>query len=496
MPFAHAILNLSGGFVAVGSFAPWSYYPLICVSLIAALFSWSQLTPRLALRYGYVFGFAYALGSVYWVYYSLHDYGGAHPAFAGFMVLLCAMILAFYYALLAWVFASLKRYCGAWQSHLLLFPSLWTLAEWLRSFSTVGFPWNLAGQALIDSPLAGIFPLFGVYGASFIVAFVAAAIVWLYRCDHLQARIATALVAITMITASLATSYMQWTSSWSQPVSFALIQANVQQNIKFDRASFKSIVRDYTRLTRQHLGSELIVWPETAIPLYADQLQRRVLPLIEEDLKQSNSHLLAGVFHRDDSGSHNSMINVSDGSFYHKKRLVPFGETIPLRGVLDFFSDWIYIPMSDLSVAPSSALTTVGDHQVGLSICYESAFPSDIAAALPNASYLVNVSNDSWFGDSIAPFQFLQITRLRAAETGRNLLRATSTGISALVDFRGKIVSQTELFEQQVLTGQVQPRRGMTPYTQAGNIPVLGAATVLIIWSLWGPRLTRRKQDV
>lgn len=480
--FLYPILNILAGMATVLPFAPWSWYPLVFFVPALTLFLWLQTVPPKAFRHGYFFGYIYALGSVYWIYYSLHDYGGASTVFSATAVLLMAAVIGLYYALLAYFTALVSRHFNIWQVSLLFYPALWVLLEWARSATPFGLPWNLLGQALIDSPFASVLAVTGVYGASFIAAFCAGAIVCVCCCRNTGVRLFAVAGAIALLSVSAVAKTIAWTEPVSAPVQFAVIQSNTEQKIKFEREYYEEIVALYKSKTLEQLERRLIIWPETALPAPVAILERRLFPSLRQSLRQAGSSLLAGVFYRSDNGQyHNSIINVGTGDIYHKRRLVPFGEYIPLRGVFELFRHFVHIPMSDLSSVENTPLIEAANHLIGTSICYESAFGHDMRDSLPEAHYLVNISNDSWFGRSYGPHQLLQITRLRAVEAGRGLLRATSTGISALIDPDGRVVSQTELFKQQTLVGEIQPRQGMTPYSRWGDWPIIAFVSLLVL---------------
>ena len=476
MVIAH-IVSAGGGLLLVAAFAPWSWYPLAVVVPALLLALWIRAAPSQAFAQGYGFGLFYCGGSSYWLYYSLHDFGQAAAAFSVIAVLLLAAVLALYYALLA---AAVAKYAGrcCWQACLLFYPAAWVAVEWLRSSLLSGFPWNLLGQALVDSPWSGVLPVFGVLGASWLAVFCAGALVCATFCTGRARWTATAALALSL-SAGAAARYPDWTVALPGRATVALVQANIPQTLKFDRSYLLRLFETYLSLSAPVVGGHVVIWPETAIPVYTSSAEKPLLRKLRRRLDDVGGTLLTGIFHEDPGSGdgYNSVLNVADGSFYHKRRLVPFGEYIPLRGLFELFRHFVIIPMSDLSAGRGPPLMRVGPHTAGVSICYEVAFGGDVAAALPQADYLINLSNDSWFGDSLAPFQLLQMARVRAAENGRYMARVTSTGISAIIDDKGEVVDSIGLFQRGVVRGVVHARGGVTPYSRWRDWPTLG-------WSL------------
>ena len=454
------------------AFAPWSWYPVAILALALVLPGWLKSNLKSAFKLGALFGFSYALGSSYWVYYSLHDYGQAPVFLAALSAILFAAVLSLFFAVLAGLLSYHRRY-PAICIYLFLFPTLWVAMEWARSVLFVGFPWNLLGQALIDSPWRGILPIFGILGGSALMAICAGSIAYFFQL-RILGKITLALGLGLFLTTTSALQSVEWTQATSDRLKASIIQANIPQKLKFDRPYFDKLMGRYLSLSAQHEDSDLILWPETAIPVYADMLDRQ-LGSLREQFNEKNTILLTGIFYRDkEQGKrYNSLMNINSNHFYHKQRLVPFGEYIPMRAIFDTFSRWIIIPMSDLHSANMAPLLDVSNYTAGVSICYEVAFGSDVADSLPEADFLINISNDSWFGDSSAPHQMLQMARVRAAENERFMMRATNTGISAIIDHRGQIVERSELFEVEAISHDIAIREGSTPYTQWRNIPIL-----------------------
>ena len=480
--FKNLVFNALSGVALTGAYAPLSWFPLAMLVPVATLMLWRRTSNRQAVLGGFIFGFAHFGTSFYWVYYSLHDFGEAPIALAIVLTVLFAATLAIYFVGLAWTTAFVAQRVKEVPLCLLLYPSLWVLGEWLRGVLFTGFPWNFVGQAMVDAPLVGVLPLFGVLGASWLTILLSGCVVLFF--SKSTARFMTVAIFTSVIIVASAMSLFEWTASSSGQVKVALVQANITQDLKFNREKFQRVVNSYHRLTEHAIGADLVLWPETALPAYYDLLEEMdVLSHINDKIQNAGGEFVLGAFVRNPNGdAYNAVVKVAHPlQLYRKRHLVPFGEYFPLRKLMQIVSSWVLIPMSDLKAGNARPLMRIGQHDVGISICYEVSFGNEILDALPEAAYLINVSNDSWFGDSAAPHQHLQLARLRAIETERAMVRATSTGISAIINHKGDLVERSQQFAEQVLTGVVKPRHGRTPYTIWGNIPILGLSLLLTL---------------
>ncbi len=486
------------GLVLVTAFAPFSWYWLAIPVLGFVLAAWHQATPGRAALAGYCFGLGYMGGSSYWIYYSLHDYGEATSFVALSATALFVAILAVFFAVLAMVVAlARKKNIGAFLT-LLLWPSVWVLCEWLRTASFTDFPWNLLGQAMIDSPFLGLFPLLGVYGVSWLTVFLASLLVFVCSNAFVSApqrrsgflRWAGAVCMVVMvIVGALYSSEIRWTTPLPEPIRVAIVQANISQDDKFKPEHYRGIVDRYLRMTKS-ANADLVVWPESALPRIYGDLQNSFFQPLAKELLSRETVLISGVFARDSESGRfqNSLVAFGDEPLlYHKRHLVPFGEYMPWRGLLNIFSALVRIPLSDMLPGTALGLFSVGGHNVGVSICYEAAFADEMREASLQASYLLNVSNDSWFGDSSAPFQHLQIARLRAAEAQLPMVRATSTGVSAIIAHDGRVIRQAPLFSEQLLSGDLQPRSGTTLFVRWGSLPLLVASFLVMLLAFFLP---------
>lgn len=475
---------LAAGAVLPLAYAPFEIFPVALLSVAALFFLWRGQSPRRAAARGYWYGLGQFGVGVSWVWVSIHDFGGIGPLSALLFTALFIAVLACFPALLGYLLArSAQREVSPALAYLSLYPAGWTLSEWVRSWFLSGFPWLNLGYSHIDTPLAGWAPVLGVYGVSWIVAFTAGTLIFIAVQKTRRPRLG-ALGGIALLWGSgILLQTIAWTTPAGSPIRASLIQGNIPQDIKWSAEMIQPTLEIYARLTHEHWDSQLIVWPETAIPLFYHQVE----PYLDALAAQARAHgadLLIGlpVLDPDTQRYYNGMVSVgSTRAFYYKHHLVPFTEYLPLKEVLGSLVNVLNVPMSDFSAgAAYQTPLKVAGVRVGISICYEDAFGEETIRALPEATVLVNVSNDAWFGASIAPAQHLQMARMRALETGRPLLRATNTGLTAFISPQGKVMQQAPQFHSTVLTGHITPMQGATPYARVGNWAVVGGLVVLL----------------
>ncbi len=469
------------------AFAPFNAYWVAPLSLGLAALLWRRIPLSQALLRGWLFGLGMFGGGVHWVYFSLHDYGQASPVVAGLLTLLLVGYLAVYPALVAAGMAWARSLTAA-PSLILLLPALWTLTEWLREWVLTGFPWLALGYSQSDSVLAGWAPLLGVHGLCLLTAVLAGALALGVRGPMLARSLALSLALLILISGHLLKE-REWTRASPSKFSVALIQGNIEQDLKWRPEWRRRTLDRYVSLTFDSEPTDLVVWPETALPFYMDQLGA-FGPELSARLLRRGSLLLTGAPTQVDGRVYNSLValGAADGA-YNKRHLVPFGEFIPMRGVLNVFSEYVQIPMSDFGRGePQQPGFKLGSVRIGASICYEIIFPGLIRRSLPQSNVLVNVSNDAWFGNSLAPHQHLQIARLRAMESERYVLRGTNNGISAIIDATGAVLARTPQFEAHALIGQWIPRTGATPYVRWGATPSLLLALGMLLAALLSGR--------
>ena len=460
------------GAVTVLGFAPMSLAPVPVLCAAGLLWLWQDAaTPRRAAALGFAFGMGLFLFGVSWVYISLHDFGAMPAPLAAVATLLFCAILSAYPALAGYLQARLAGPLAARQ--LLLIPSLWVLGEWLRGWVFTGFPWLSLGYSQADTPLAGYAPLTGAFGLSWLVWLCAALLLALGRPGAKTRAAALAALAL-LLGLGYGLARVEWTQPQGAPVTVSLLQGNIAQDMKWDAARFASTVQLYQRMTERS-AARLTVLPETAIPRFLDLLDPALVRALAASARSHGGDLILGLPLRDAPGRYyNSVISLgaSPTQRYDKIHLVPFGEFIPpgFGWVLSILN----IPLSDFSRGGAAqAPLALAGQRIAINICYEDAFGEEIIGFLPDATLLVNVSNVAWFGDSLAPHQHLQIAQLRALETGRTMLRATNTGMTAIIDHHGRVAAALPESTQGTLSGSAQGRSGATPYVRWGNTPLM-----------------------
>jgi apolipoprotein N-acyltransferase len=477
---------MAGASVSIG-FAPLGLFPLPLLAMAVWMWLLQGTKQATAVWYGWLFGLGLFGAGIYWIYISIYLYGNAGLPLALLVTFLFVAFLALFPALAAWLSARYQtRHQGV--NFLLLFPAVWILIEWLRSWIFTGFPWLNLGYSQIDSPLSAIAPVAGVYGVGWVLL-VCAGLLGLVMKTGGVMRALPVSGLVLVITGTWGLKQVEWTQPLDAEIPATIIQGNISQDLKWLPEQQQSTLQHYLDLTAEHTSSKIIVWPETAIPAYYDQVEESFIEPLREGLAKKDIALITGipVLDRDNWKYYNSIISLDDkDQYYYKVHLVPFGEYLPLRHLLATVLGFLPIPEADFSAGDiDQPLLTAAGFPFGASICYEIAFGEQLIKALPEARFLVNISNDAWFGDSLAPHQHLEMARMRALEVGRYLLRSTNTGISAVIDPYGKLVATTQQFEAATLTETIIPRDGLTPYAKAGNSPVIIGCLFLVLCTVW-----------
>lgn len=488
-PLKKLLIVLLLGAFAVAGYAPFYLYPITVAALAGLLYYWNKAESA---RQAAWLGFAYGLGlfgaGVYWIYISLHDFGGMPWWMAGFSTFVLCAFLSLFPAAVGWLGkrCSIKAVNNTTFLTILAVPVLWALSEWVRSWIFTGFPWLAVGYSQVPfSPLAGFAPVFGIYGVSLLTVLAAALLLW--WAQDKSRRLSVGLVIIGLWIGGSALKLVEWTTPYNSPFSVALVQGNIAQDMKWDPEEAQRTIDFYFAQIKKS-QADLVVLPETALPMLISQVPDEYLNEITKHAVEQQSDVLVGAVELVDDHYYNSMLSFgsSPTQIYRKSHLVPFGEFIPLKGVFGWiYRDWLNIPLTDLSRgAIDQQPLHVAGQRVAVNICYEDVFGEEIIRQLPAATILVNASNDAWYGESYAAYQHKQISQARALETGRMMLRATNTGATAIIDHKGYVVEEAPHFTTLTLTGKAQGFYGSTPYIKFGNwlFLVFSAAVLALLW--------------
>jgi len=469
------VIAFLGGAATVFAFAPFELHPLAFFTFALLVHLWMDAPPRRCAWLGFWFGLGLFGTGVSWVYVSLHQFGGMPAPLAAFATLGFCAFLALFPAAAGWLQARVPAPEAARAG--LLIPAAWVLFEWVLVWIFTGFPWLAVGYTAAGWPLQGYAPLGGVYALSFITVSVAG-MLWLL----VRRRPAFLVPILLVLGVGEALRHASWTAPAGEPVQAALLQGNIEQEMKFRPERTAGILETQARLA-EGTTARLIVFPETALPRFFHQVDPAYLARLDAAAKRNDGDLLLGVPYlagRDAYFNSVLTLGASPRQIYHKVHLVPFGEFIPPG--FGWVLRWLSIPLSDFSRgAPDQPPLTVAGQRVAVNVCYEDVFGDEIARRAPESTLLVNMSNVAWFGDSLAPAQHLQIARLRAIETGRMHLTATNTGITAAIDRDGRVLKRLAQFTEGRLEIAAQGYSGATPYVRLRDWPVVLVSLFIFI---------------
>jgi apolipoprotein N-acyltransferase len=479
------LATLAGALITL-SLAPFTLWPFGIISCALLVYLLDNLNPAQAAIRGWFYGLGMFAAGASWVYVSIHTYGHASIPLSILLTLLFSMGLALFSSLTCYVYVRLIR--NQILGRTLGFAAVIVISEWWRSWFLTGFPWLYLGYAHIDTGLAGWAPVTGIYGVSFIVALSGSVLTETIVKKQFFNK--TLLLTMILWLLGFGLNHVNWVKpSATDAVKVAMVQANIDQEIKWNREQYWPTLRLYRHMSAPLWQPyDIVIWPEAAIPSYYHNAKGFLKEQGSLALA-NNSSLITGIPYLSPANAtsprsyYNSIMAFGDGSgLYHKQRLVPFGEYVPLenliRGLIEFFD----LPMSAFTRGPQNQATiTAGGISLAPMICYEVAYPDLVNKWLPNADMLITISNDAWFGASIGPLQHLQMAQMRALENGRYLLRATGNGISAIINQRGKIVVQGEQFTKEIITGKAQVYSGATPFAVTGSWPIIALCLCICI---------------
>ena len=483
--FLFTLLAIIAGAMLALAFPPFGWFPIAFISPVILLAIWLRSEPLQSLWQGWIFGVGFFGVGVSWVYISILNFSNANNiTLAVSITVLFIFVLSLFPATQGFFFSILRKKSSIFMS-LFVFPAWWVICEWLRSTLFTGFPWLFLGYSQISSPLRGFGPILGVYGISLAAAFISSCLYILFFHKKVFVKILSVTLIILLFTVGDILSMFRWTHSQKESLKVSLVQGNISQRQKWDVDRLLSILKIYRSETEKHWNTDIIVWPEAAIPVYPQQVSP-FLEHLDEEAKRHKTALIIGIpiYKGKIKKTFNGLIVMGEGKgFYLKRHLVPFGEYTP-----PFFSaamKYFDIPLSNLSPGPQHQIQLLAKNtSFAPFICYEIAYFLEFLESISGKTFIVVVSDDSWFNGSIALAQQLQIAQMRALETGRYVLYSTNTGITAIIDPQGKIQQSVPQDRQIVLSGKICLVTGKTPVMKWNYYPVAGIIILFLLIAL------------
>ena len=470
------------GAVSVFAFAPFSFYPLIFLSIIGLLYITNK--NESAKIKSFVFGSGFFIAGIYWIYICLQQFGGMPP----FIALVSTLSLCLFLALFFLPFSLLSQY----KNNIFFIPAFFTLIELLRSVIFTGFPWLSLGYTQVpNSPLIGYLPILGIHGISFLVVLTAVLIFQLFKKNSKKLYLLIFLIFIWGFGQYL--NGIEWSMPIGKTLSTSLIQGNISQDKKWNRNMINESLSHYQKLILDS-NTSLIILPETSIPIEVNKIPKSFIKKIKNHVAHNDGHIIFGAIEENMGRYYNSAFLIGGDymASYRKNHLVPFGEFIPLKKYLGYvYKNWLNIPFNDLSKGKEKSvpLFKIKGLDLAINICYEDVFGNEIASLDKYTSephILVNISNDAWYGKSIAAEQHLQISQARAIENKKMMIRSTNTGVTAFIGRDGKVLKKLPQFTSGELRYDVQGYTGATPYMLLNNLIIYFFCILILLLYIRG----------
>lgn len=498
LPLLGAILIAwAAGAMFLLALAPYKIWP---IAIVSPAILYALLRPAMSGKRAFIIGEAYGMGlwcvGAFWLYTSIHDYGDTPAWLALIMIALMGLIMGLFHGFLALIFNNVVG------RQPLSFAALWVAQEWLKTWLFTGFPWLFVGYAFTEQYwLSSLAPVLGVFAISFVAVLFAASLV-----EAVRRRLGFLLASMVLVGVGVVLWLInpQWTKPKGTPnLTVSLIQGNIPQDLKWLTEYQVETLKIYAALTQTELGRDIVLWPESSIPMFQDDMIAfGFINQIVKATQEAGTTWITGIPYRDSAAFnpktekyppfYNSVIALGADAkgLYKKQRLVPFGEYIPFEGTLDILPNLAGSQdiMSYSRGAANQTPLQVRGHNLGAAICYEVAYPDTTRKNAMGTDFLLTISNDAWFGTSAGPLQHLQMVQMRALENGRWFMRATNTGVTAIIDDKGRVVKRAPQFERTVLRGEIEARTGQTPFTRFGNYPILAVIMLLLLLSYLGRR--------
>lgn len=473
------------------AFAPYKWWPIAFISMAGLLYFLQNISPRAAFKLTWCFAMAMNLPTLWWIHVSMTEFGGIPLPAAFLLVALLCSYLSLYPALAAWLLNRFVPTSG-YVRHLLVFPALWLCSDWAIGHILTGFPWMWLGYSQIDNWLIGFAPVFGVQGVTLAVILLASTLVLFIQ----SRQILWLLLPACLFVIGYGLQTQRWTTEGDE-VDFALVQGNIAQSLKWDPNNIKPTLVRYLDLTRANNDADIVVWPESAIPALENEM-REFMINIDDAMRSQHIGFITGIQYYDQSEDHYYNAVIGSGLIdkegqqtyqygqknrWYKAHLVPIGEFVPFGDLLRPIAPFFNMPMSSFNAGNAEQPNIISKgYRFATAICYETEFSEEMRKNIhPDTQFIVNVSNDSWFGSSDGPLQHMEIARMRAIEFGKPLLRSTNSGVTVAFDGQGKTLGEIPQFKASVLRVKAKATTGITPYTQWGSMPLIGFCFLSLI---------------
>lgn len=484
----HLMALLFGG-VSVLAFAPFEFSPIMVGTLAGLFWLWLKADSQFE---GFKIGLWFGLGlfgvGVSWLFSSMYFYSGVPLILAVLATFIFVFFLSLYVGFAGWAVRYFFDKNRIGLMLFVLFPAVWVLSELLRGLLFGGFPFLQVGMTHLGTWLDGYAPLVGSLGVSWAVAMSAGLLLWFVM---QRSWVVPSILLCLLWSIGGLLKEVKWVEPTGKPIDVALIQGNISQDKKWLPDEFYPTLKTYVSLTKENMSADLIVWPETAIPTYYDVVEQGALKTFIKDAQLLSTDILVGVIAGEKGTDHyyNALVNLHNPEQrYLKTHLVPFSEFFPFNSMFQFLSHLFDIPFATFTHGPENQPPMMlGGQPAGLSICYEMAFGEELANSLPEAKYLVTVSNDAWFAHTLEPHQQVQDVKMRALELGREIARSTNTGYTVIVDVKGEIKASIPAYEVGVLRGKVQPYDGLTFFAEWKQLPI-----IFMLFVIFGFILSKR----
>jgi apolipoprotein N-acyltransferase len=461
------------GLILPFSFAPFHLPGAAILSL--ALFYAQLLTRHRPFLNGLAFGLGYFGLGISWIYISIHEYGHLNSFLSALITFSFLLYLSLFPALLALLFTKLNPRDKHFPLYsCFLFSALWVLFEYARSTFLSGFPWLLIGFGQFDAPLKHFLPILGVFGVGFLACFLASLLTLSIRTHGIKRYFVLA-VFIFLLILPFALKHKKWTEEKKEALSIGVIQANLSMRDKWDENLFWQLLRLYKSEAEKLFGTQLIVMPESAIPLPPSYVEDFLIEL-NQKAREAGSAIVLGIpkpYLYDENLYFNALISLGAAKgFYLKQHLVPFGEYVPKT--MQTISEWLAIPDANLKAGKQNqTLVRIHQHPIATLICYEIAYGELLRKQLPRAEWIVSISDDGWFGHSLAMYQHLQMAQVLSFASGRYQVLANNDGLSSVIDSQGEIKASLPAFSAGILKTTLHPATGITPWARFGDTPIV-----------------------